>query len=276
MDTSLLPGLRPDTKPIFGMLHLPPLPGAPRYGGTMDAVLDATLRDADTLVAGGVDGLLMENFNDTPFYPDRVPPFVVAHMTVLAREVVSRFDVPLGINVLRNDGHAALAVAHASGAAFIRVNVLAGVRATDQGVISGVAHELLRARAFLGAAHIRIFADVDVKHSAPLGAPRAIEDEVRDTLHRSGADAVIVSGQGTGRPTDIDAARAVHAAADGRPVIIGSGVCVESIRSLMPFADAFIVGTAFKTDGCVSNPVDPARVRELMQHAHAAPSSKTP
>lgn len=246
------------------MLHLPALPGAPRNRLALAAIRELVLRDAEALAGGGVHGLLIENFGDTPFFPGRVPAAVVAQMTGLAGEVRRRFPMPLGINVLRNDGCSALAVAHAVGAEFIRVNVLCGARVTDQGVIQGIAHRLLRQRAELGADQLRILADVDVKHSAPLGPPRPIEDEVADTLVRGGADAVIVSGRGTGQATDVDVLRRAKAAAGAAPVFVGSGVTVQAIAALAPHADGFIVGTAFKADGCATNPVDPVRVKALM------------
>ncbi len=260
----LVPAWKDVRWPVIGMLHLPALPGAPRNRHDLAAISAHVLRDADVLVGGGAQGLLLENFGDSPFYPDCVPASVVAQMTVLAGAVLRRFDVPLGINVLRNDGSSALAVAHAAGAQFIRVNVLCGARVTDQGVIEGRAHEILRARRLLGADDVRILADVDVKHSAPLGTPRPIEDEVADLLERGGADAIVVSGSATGRPTDLEQLRRVHAAACGAPVFVGSGVTPESIGTLAAHADGFIVGTALKMDGVATNPVDPARVRALL------------
>src|ERR1043165_8697312 len=167
----LLPGWSNIAKPVIGMLHLLPLPGAPRYGSPLGPGRSALLRDAELLAQGGVHGLMIENFGDAPFYPARVPAHVVAHMTALATEVKRKApQLPLGINVLRNDGMSALAIAHAVGADYIRVNVLCGVRVADQGLLHGIAHDLLRLRAELGATRIKIFADVDVKHSAPLAA----------------------------------------------------------------------------------------------------------
>jgi membrane complex biogenesis BtpA family protein len=252
-------------KIVIGMLHLRALPGAPLYDGNIEKVRESMLRDAEALVEGGVHGLMMENFFDTPFFPDRVPAQVVAQMTALAVAVRSRFEkVPLGINVLRNDGRSALAVAQASGASFIRVNVLCGARVADQGILHGIAHELLRDRAALRARDIKIFADVDVKHSAAL-APRAIEDEVEDTLKRGLADALIVSGAGTGKATDPAHVAAVKQRAGDAPVFVGSGITAETIDRYLAHADGFIVGTAFKHGGIAANPVDVTRVRELLK-----------
>lgn len=251
-------------KPVIGMLHLPPLPGCPRFSGNLDTIYDSILRDARALHAGGVQGLMIENFGDIPFYPGRVPAYVVAQMTALATEVRRTVDLPLGINVLRNDGLSALAVAVAARAQFIRVNVLCGARVTDQGLLQGIAHDLLRERALLGAPHVQILADVDVKHSAAL-AERPLADEVDDTVHRGLADGLIVSGAGTGKPTDLAKLQAVKAAAGNCPVYIGSGVTAGTIGQLARHADGFIVGTSFKHHGDVAQPVDEQRVRELLQ-----------
>lgn len=252
-------------KPIIGMLHLPALPGSPQYAGAIAPIREAMLRDAELLAEGGVHGLMIENFGDVPFYPGRVPTHVVAHMTALAADVKRAVpQLPLGINVLRNDGLSALSVAHAANAQYIRVNVLCGARVADQGLLQGIAHDLLRLRAELKAESIKVFADVDVKHSAAL-APRNIADEVDDTLHRGLADALIVSGAGTGKATDPEKVRTVKSAAKDASVFLGSGVTPKSLPALLPHADGFIVGTYFKKDGVSTNAVDVARVRELLK-----------
>lgn len=249
---------------LIGMCHAPPLPGSPRYSGDLSAVHERVVADARTLAAGGVDAIFLENFGDVPFFPDRVPPSAIANLAVLALRIRESTGLPLGINVLRNDARSALAIAHAVGAAFIRVNVLSHARVTDQGVIQAVAHELLRDRAALRAENIRILADVDVKESTPLGAPLQIEDEASDTLHRGLADGLIVSGSNTGSAADCDQLRRVKSVAGEAPVLVGSGVTAENVSSLMPYADGFIVGTSLKVDGRVDNPVDERRVHALV------------
>jgi len=250
------------SKPVVGMIHLLPLPGSPRYAESVEAIRAAMLRDAEALTRGGVHGLMLENFGDLPFFPGRVPAYVVAQMAALAAELRRDSNLPLGINVLRNDGCAAMAIAHAAGAQFVRVNVLCGARVADQGIIQGIAHDLLRERAMLRA-DVKIFADVDVKHSAAL-ASRSLADEVSDTVDRGLADALIVSGSGTGRPTDPAHAREVRGAAGGVPVFIGSGVTAQTIAQYLADCDGFIIGSAFKRDGNVAQPVDPARVAAIL------------
>lgn len=250
-------------KAVIGMLHLLPLPGSP-CARPLAAVRKLLIDDAEKLVAGGCHALMMENFGDTPFYPGRVPAHVVAAMTELAAEVRRRHPkVPLGINVLRNDGESALAIAAGVDAAFIRVNVLCGARVTDQGLIQGIAHDLLRLRALLGAESVAIMADVDVKHSAPLAA-RPIEYEVDDMVKRGMADAVIVSGSGTGARVAREQLLQVKAAAGGLPVFIGSGVSAESLGDVFDHADGFIVGTSLKEGGISSATVDKKRVKNFL------------
>lgn len=250
--------------PVIGMIHAAPLPGSPQYDGDWTRVIDRAVFDAAALTEGGCDSIMIENYGDTPFYPHRVPAITIASLTRLATEVRRVTMLPLGINMLRNDGQSALAVAVAVGAQFIRVNVLCGARVTDQGIVTGIAHDLLRERRELGAEHIRILADVDVKHSAPLGV-RSLIDETHDLVERGGADAVIVSGSATGQPTSRTDLQTVQSAAGNTPVFIGSGANLETVAALKPCCHGFIVGTHFKRDGVV----DAARVRAFVSAVRA-------
>ena len=255
--------------PVIGMLHAPPLPGSADYRGDFASVRRHVLRDAETLIEGGVDGLMLENFGDSPFYPSRVPAIAVAAMTSLASDVIARFQAPRGINVLRNDGQSALAVAVACGASLIRVNVLCGMRVADQGLLHAIAHDLLRERSNLHANSIRIWADVDVKHSAAL-AQRSLKDEVRDLIDRGKADAVIVSGAATGQPIDLAKLREIKTAAGSTQVIVGSGVTAGTVSLLAPHSDGLIVGSSLKKDGIARNPVELHRVKQLVDAVRAA------
>ena len=266
------PSNRPSLGKLIGMVHLRPLPGAPGKAD-LDAVEAAARADALALADGGANALIIENLGDAPYFPDRVPPITIATMTRIARHIAERASLPFGVNVLRNDGAAALAIAAATGAAFIRVNVLTGARVSDQGILQGRAHELLRLRHQLGAEGVRILADVDVKHSAPLGG-MPLEQEVADTLHRARADAIIVSGSGTGGSIDADVLRRVRAAAGAATIYAGSGVTPETVPQLSREVDGFIVGTWLKHDGDLGQPVDPARVRRLAEAVADAGSAR--
>jgi uncharacterized protein len=248
---------------IIGVLHVPALPGSPRNQLAFDTIIDWVLKDAGALAGGGVDAFILENFGDAPFYPHRVPPHTVAFMTAIGREVRRSFNQPLGINVLRNDAEGAIAVASAVSAEFIRVNIHAGARVTDQGLIEGTAHETLRYRKLLSS-DAKIFADVDVKHSAPV-ARRRLQDEVEEIISRGGADAVIVTGTATGKETTFEDLRLAKEAAMSAPVFAGSGVNIENVAAVLKIADGVIVGTALKHDGITTNAVDVYHVRALME-----------
>ena len=261
------------TAPVVGMVHLEPLPGAPRFDGDRDAILDRAREDAAALEAGGVDAVMVENFGDAPFYPADVPKHVVASMTRAAGVVADETDLPVGVNVLRNDGLAALAVAQAVGAAFVRVNVHTGARVTDQGVVEGRAFETMRERERLGC-DVAVLADHDVKHSAPLAAGDYAAESFADNAERGLADAVVVSGTGTGRAV---ATAELRAAADRReefgldvPLFAGSGVSPETVGETLSVADGVVVGTALKEGDESSGPVSEAATRELVEAAREA------
>jgi uncharacterized protein len=254
--------LFPAPKPIIAPIQLLPLPGSPRFGGSLEAVVDAALSDLEALESGGVDGYILENLGDAPFLKDQVPPETVASMGRVAAEVRRRTDRPCGVNVLRNAGRAALSVAQAFGGAFIRVNVLTEAYVTDQGLIEGIAADLLRARAALGATRVAIFADVHVKHAAPL-LPRSIRDSALDMVERGGADVLVVSGSRTGAAADVADVEAV--AGLGADVVLGSGVRASNAASMLEVAGGAIVATAFRPDGDLSKPVDSALVDGFME-----------
>jgi membrane complex biogenesis BtpA family protein len=251
---------------IIGMVHLPPLPGSPRWDGAMARVVALALADAHALVDGGVDAVLVENFGDAPFTPGRVEPATVAAMSVVAAEV--RRALPrtmLGVNVLKNDARSALAVAAAVGAEFIRVNVHAGAVLADQGIVQSDAYGTLRDRRLLGA-DVAIFADVGGKHAVPLG-PVDIDQIARDLVHRGLADALVVSGPATGQATPLGDVKRVRGAVADVPILVGSGVTAETAAELLSVADGVIVGTSVKRNGDVRLPVERARVEKLVAAA---------
>jgi hypothetical protein len=262
-DERVLFGIR---RPLLGVVHLPPLPGSPRYGGSIEAVLEAARRDAEALLRGGLDGLLLENFGDQPFLVEAAGPEVPAAMAVAARLLRELGRGPLGVNVLRNDARAALAVALAAGADFVRVNVHTHAVLTDQGVVAGRAGETLRYRAALRCEAL-VLADVAVKHSAPL-AEVPLEQLARETAERGLADALIVTGPSTGEPPLPEELRRVRAAVRV-PVLLGSGLTPSNAPELLPLADGAIVGSSVRAGGIAGNPVEPERVARLVEAARA-------
>ena len=248
---------------LIGMVHVLPLPGSPRWDGSIERLVTAAVADARALIEGGMDALLIENHGDAPFTPGRVEAATVAALAVVAHEVrVALPGATLGINVLKNDARSALAVACAVGASFVRVNVLAGAVVADQGLVETDAFNVLRDRRLLGA-DIAIFADVQGKHAVPL-VPVELEQQARDLTHRALADGLVVSGRATGEATPIEDVKRVRGAVPEVPLLVGSGVTPDTAGALLAVADALIVGTALKKNGDVGAPVDPERVRRLV------------
>jgi uncharacterized protein len=249
--------------PVIGVVHLLPLPTSPRWGGSLRTVIDRAEQEAVALASGGVDGIIVENFFDAPFTKDQVDPAIVSAMSLIVQRLMMMVTLPIGINVLRNDAHSGLAIATCTQAQFIRVNVLTGVMATDQGLIEGRAHDLLRYRRELGS-DVKIFADVLVKHARPLSSPN-LTVAVQDTIERGLADAVILSGWATGSPPNLDDLELAKAAANATPVFIGSGADLENVSTLMQAADGVIACSSLKRRGHRDQPVDPIRVSRFVE-----------
>ncbi len=247
------------------MIHLPAVPGSAGSRLGMDEIVSRAVHEARQLAKAGFDAVMVENFGDAPFRADVVLPETVAAMAIVAREVVQACGIPVGVNVLRNDAVSALAVAAAAGAAFIRVNVLSGIYATDQGLITGRPADVAARRAALAPA-VKIAADVHVKHAVPISQPD-LALAAEETAHRAGADILIVSGAGTGKATDLAAVRRVKQAVPDRPVWIGSGVSAETVRECLSIADGVIVGTSLKRGGRTTAALDSARLRAFVRAA---------
>ncbi len=248
-------------KPVIACIHLMSLPGSPLYQGDMESVIETAIKEALIFKKYNIDGLIVENFRDMPFYPDVLPAETIAAMTSVTREVIKVFSGPVGVNALRNDAYAAMSIAVATGAKFIRVNVHTGAAITDQGMIQGKAHKTLRLRAALRSDAF-ILTDVNVKHATQMGN-RSIALETRDLTERGLADGIIVSGDLTGseaKTEDIDEVRQnTHL-----PVILGSGATPGNLPVFLPKVDSLIVGSYFKKEGKAGNEVEEKRVMEFM------------
>lgn len=246
---------------VFGMVHLLPLPGSPLFGGSIDAVIGAALVDAQAIADGGGGGLVVENFGDRPFFKRDVPAETIAAMARVIADLSREVKLPYGVNVLRNDARGALAVAAATGAAFIRVNVHTGAMVTDQGLIEGDAANTMRLRAAI-APEVAVFADYMVKHAVPLALVDPIQ-AARDLRVRGLADAIIVTGTATGAVADPEQFAMLREAVDA-PLIVGSGLTELNAESFRD-ADAAIVGTSIKRGGKVDAPVDRERVELIVR-----------
>ena len=252
-------------KAVIAVIHSRPLPGAPAYDGEpMQDILDFALAEAERYRAGGVDGLIVENHGDIPFAkPGDIGPETIAAMAVMTQQVRAASGLPTGVNVLANGAIAALAVAKAAGASFIRVNQWANAYVANEGLLDGEAGAAMRYRAMLRARDIKVFADVHVKHGAhAITADRPISELARD-VEFFDADVAIATGQRTGNPVTMEELSEI-AAGCSLPVAVGSGVTPENVAEILTIADAVIVASTLKHDGVWWNPVDADRLATFM------------
>lgn len=250
---------------LIGVIHLPPLPGSPRFENDFTAILEQTKRDAQALERAGFDLAMIENFGDAPFFKTTVPAITVSAMTACAMAVRSVTpQLPLGINVLRNDVGSALAIARVVSASCVRVNVHTGARVTDQGIVEGSAAETLRLRRSLGATDVDIWADVDVKHAAAI-APRPIGEEAKEVHERALADALLITGVATGARVDTAKIEAVRAAGLKCPIYVASGAVEADLPMLSSLVTGVIVGSALREGGVAGRPIEPMRASRFAE-----------
>lgn len=251
--------------PVIGVVHLLPLPGAPRYDGeAVEAIYQRGHDDARAYLAGGCDAVIIENHGDIPFSkPDDIGPETAAHMAVVSDRIRRDFGRPIGINVLANAAIPALAIASAAGAAFVRVNQWANAYVANEGFVEGEAARAMRYRSRLRAKGVRIFADAHVKHGAhAIVADRPVEEQVKDLVFFD-ADVVIATGQRTGHAADVGYIGMIRQAA-GLPTLVGSGVTPDNVEEILSVADGVIVASSLKYDGVWWNAVDSDRVKAFI------------
>lgn len=258
------------SKKLIGVIHLPPLPGAPLASNAkppVDILNQAgrrAIQEAKTFQSHRFDGVILENFGDVPFYADNAPAETISALSVIATAI--REEAPrlkLGVNVLRNDTRGALAIASVTGAQFIRANVLSGVSATDQGLVEGDSAWLLRERARLGS-RVAIFGDICVKHAQSLSHPSLIQ-AFEETSQRALADSCIISGETTGRSVELKDLRELSPMRRKlkTSLFLGSGVTADQVADFSPYVDGFIVSSYLRRGGKAGAPLDTKRIGQL-------------
>ena len=258
-------GLFHNEKAIIGMVHLKAMPGFPNFSGDFDADIRHAVADAQALHSGGVDGIIVENLFNRP-RQKTVGPETVSPMTLAMKAIVDAVDVPVGIKVLFNDVRAELAIVNCTGAQFIRVSVYTDAVVAMAGVIEGCAYDAITYRKSIDGDHIKILADLRIKHAAPL-ADRPIEHSAFDASSSGMADGLVVTGDRTGLAVDLDDLIAVKETVPDKFLVVGSGTTPDNVHEIFKYADGAIVGTHFKVDGAIRNPVDEDRVRRFMEKA---------
>lgn len=255
-------------KPVIAMVHVGALPGTPASRATLRELEAQAVAECALYREAGVHGVALENMHDVPYLRGGVGPEITAAMTVLAQAVKAASGLPCGIQILAGANHEALAVAHAAGLDFVRVEGFAYAHVADEGIIESSAASLLRFRRNIGAERVQVWADVKKKHASHALTADVGIGETAAAAEFMRADAVIVTGSATGEcPTELDVAEV-----RGRcrvPLYLGSGITHDNLERYYGGADGFIVGSAFKAEGRWSGAVDAGRVERFMAaHAH--------
>jgi hypothetical protein len=254
-------------KPVIAMVHVGALPGTPAARETLGELAARAAAECAIYREAGVHGVALENMHDVPYLRGGVGPEITAAMTVLALAVKEASGLPCGVQILAGANHEALAVAHAAGLDFVRVEGFAFAHVADEGLIESSAASLLRFRRHIGAERVQLWADVKKKHASHAITADVGIGESAAAAEFMRADAVIVTGSATGEEPGADDIGAVR----GRcrlPLYLGSGITPENLQRYYADADGFIVGSTFKAAGRWSEPVDARRVERLMT-AHA-------
>ena len=254
-------------KPVIGMIHLEALPGTPASRRSVREIESQALREAKIYREEGVHGIMIENMHDVPYLRGEVGPEVVAVMAIVASAVKEASRLPCGVQVLAGANTEAMAVAHAAGLEFIRVEGFAFAHVADEGLIQATAAPLLRYRKQIGADHVQVWADVKKKHSSHAITADIGIGETAEAVEFMRGDAVIITGTVTGDPPKVADIRATKEHCR-LPIYLGSGVTAQNLAKYYTLADGFIVGSHFKADGQWSNAVDAKRIAHFMtKHA---------
>ncbi|MCL4222668.1 MAG: BtpA/SgcQ family protein [Phycisphaerales bacterium] len=257
-------------KTLIGMVHVGALPGTPRGGEDLDSITTRACDEARLLEDAGFDGIIIENMHDRPYvHGDKMGPEIVAGMTLISAKVAEAIDIPFGVQILSGGNRHALAVAHATGGRYIRCENFVFSHVADEGLLpEAEAGALLRYRRAIGAEGVAICCDVKKKHAShAITADLSLADCI-EAAEFFGADAVIITGTATGKPTSIEDV-ALARRSTVLPVMVGSGVTPETVAPLFEHADALVVGSYLKRDGLWSNALDPHRCEAIVNAAAA-------
>jgi membrane complex biogenesis BtpA family protein len=253
---------------IIGVVHVPPLPGAAGYKGSMEEILASALSDAMIYKDGNLDALMVENMHDVPYYKGFAHPETTAAMAIVTRALKDETQLPVGVQILAGANLEALGAAIAAGADFIRVEGFVYAHVGDEGIHESCAAVLVRRRSELQCERIKIFADIKKKHSSHSITSDVSLSETAKAAEFFRADGVVITGISTGaapEPKDVQAVRASVSC----HVLVGSGVTSENVERFKGNADALIVGSYLKYDGLWKNAVDPERVKRFVEAAES-------
>jgi uncharacterized protein len=193
----------------------------------------------------GVSGAIVEN------YHGRVED-VIATLDKIGKRATS---IKVGINILPNEFELAFLLATCYNAHFIQLDHVAG-KYTRGGMD---VNKYLAARDYHPG--IAVLGGVWPKYYSPLPGS-VLESDLADGVRR--ADAIVVTGEGTGKATPLEKIVQFRKAIGTFPLIVGAGLSPGNAVQQLELADGAIVGSYFKKDGDTKNPIDAGRVKVLM------------
>lgn len=220
--------------PVIGMLHL-----------AGDDPAQRALQELSLFEEEGVSAALVENYHGSL---DDV-------IQILQEISQRRTTIPIGINILPNKFHLAFPLAVHHGSAFIQLDHIAGKY--DRGELEVNTYNEFRK----DFSAILVLGGVWPKYYRPL-VGSDLGGDITEGMGR--ADALVVTGAGTGEETPLKKITTFRRIMGEFPLVVGAGLTPENAYQQLQHADGAIVGTSLKCGNKTENPVDRIRVRAFM------------
>jgi len=252
------------TKPIIGMIHVDALPGTPKFGGSVSAIINKAKQEAKIYQKAGIDAIMLENMHDIPYLKREVGHEISSLMAILCYEVKNQTDLPIGLQILAGANKAAISVANSANLDFIRTEGFVFGHVADEGIFESDAGDLKRFQKMIGADKILIFNDIKKKHSSHQITQDVDIVETAKAAEFFLSDGVIITGKSTGNPADLN--ETINVKSNIKiPVLIGSGIDDNNFKDYLKIADGFIIGSYFKKNGFWENEIDSKKVNNLVE-----------
>jgi membrane complex biogenesis BtpA family protein len=255
-------------KPVIGMVHLQPLPGSPLYinkKSSVERLLNTAISEAMMLYENEVDGIQIENTWDYPYVKGTQLGYeTISVMTAAAIKIKEKIQIPIGINCHLNASLAALAIAKAVDAKWIRVFEFVNTYISNSGIIEAIGPTLMRYRKTINAEEINLLCDANVKQGSHfIISDRTLVEQCND-IYVNGGDAIIITGHATGKSPDVDTVKCISDQIK-LPIFIGSGVNLDNISDFLKYCDGFIIGSYFKKNNNWKNEIDINKIKDFMR-----------
>lgn len=250
-------------KQVIAMIHTGANPGTSNFNGNLKTIINKAIEEAKIYQSAGIEVVMIENMHDVPYLNRNVGHEVSTLMSIIAYEIKRQTSLKCGIQILAGANMQAMAAAHSAGIDFIRAEGYVFSHIADEGLMNSDAGELKRFQKQIGADDILVFTDIKKKHSAHSITSDVNILETAKAAEFFLSDGVIITGNSTGTEANIDEAKLIKSNTN-IPVLIGSGINTDNIKTFYNFADAFIIGSHFKENGYWENMLDNKRIEDFM------------